>query len=131
MLAGLHVIFVGCHLLRTPCLGPCGDAQLKLMVEAGTLPADALSQGALAEYLAAIGVQHRAGQTAAAKTTRGHATESRTDPVDDSKVGLAVDSIKVNVKVEIRPSALPGERRGGLPSQHFRGPGALWPTPSC
>ena len=43
------------------------DAQLKLVVEAGTLPAGALSQGALAEYLAAIGVQHCAEQAAAAQ----------------------------------------------------------------
>ena len=72
-------------------------AQLKLVAEAGTSPAGALSQGALAEYLAATAALHRAEQPAAAKAASGHATESHT-PVDDSKV-LAVE-------VETRPSAL-------------------------
>ena len=53
-------------------------AQLKLVVEAGTSPADALSQGALSEYLAAIGVLHRAEQAAAAKAASGHAAASPT-----------------------------------------------------
>ena len=74
------------------------DAQLKLVVEAGTSPAGALSQGALSEYLAATGALHRAEQAAAAKAARGHATESHADPVDDSKA-LAVE-------VEPRPRAL-------------------------
>ena len=68
------------------------------MVEAGTSPAGALSEGALSEYLAATGVLHRAEQAAAAKAARGHATEPHADPFDDSKV-LAVE-------VETRPNAL-------------------------
>ena len=53
--------------------------------------------------LAAIGGQHRAEQAVATQATRSHATI-----VDDS---LAVDSTKVNDKVEIHPSTLPCERR--------------------
>ena len=78
--------------------GTLWDAQLKLVVEAGTLPAGALSQGALAEYLAAIGVLQCVEQAAAAKAASGHATESHADPVDDS-TALAVE-------VETHPSSL-------------------------
>ena len=70
------------------------DAQLKLVVEAGTSPAGTLSQGALAECLAATAALHRAEQSAAAKAASGHATESHT-PVDDRAV-----------EAETRPSVL-------------------------
>ena len=53
----------------------------------GTSPADARTQGARAEQLAAIGVLHRTEPAVAAEAARGHATS-----VDDS---LAVDSTKV------------------------------------
>ena len=63
--------------------GTLWDALLKLMVYAGTPPAEALSQGALAEQLAAIGGLHRAEQAVA--------TEAAATSVDDR---LAVDSTK-------------------------------------
>ena len=85
-------------LVEETVFGTLWDAPPKLLVKSGVLPAEALSQGALAEGLSAFDVQHRdGGQTAAEKATGGHATESHT-PVDDSNV-LAVE-------VETRPSAL-------------------------
>jgi len=45
--------------------GSLWDAQLKLNVKAGTLPADALNQGVLAEELSAIDAQNREEQASA------------------------------------------------------------------
>ena len=78
------------------------------------LPADALSQGALAEELSAFDAQHREEQAAASTAASGHATQSHTDPIDDSNVGLTVDATQANgtrSKVGIRLSALSDEKR--------------------
>ena len=88
-------------LVEDTVFGTLWDALLKLMVYAGTSPAAALSQRALADQLAAIGGLHRAEQAAA--------TEAAATSVDDS---LAADSPKV------RHPALQRAR-------------AFWPTSSC
>ena len=114
-------------------VGTLWDAQLKLLVKNGMLPTEALSQGALAEELSAFDTQRRDEQ-AAASTAAGHATQTRTDPIDDSKVDLTVDAIQVNgtrSKVDIRLSALSDEKRL-FSRRHLRGPGrTLRPTSSC
>ena len=91
------------------------DAAVKVLTKAGTMPADALSQGVSAEELSQIASQHRAEQTAAeqAQTAResGHATKS--DPVDDT-VDLTVHSIQLNgapSTVGIRLDALSDDAR--------------------
>ena len=92
-------------------------AAVKVLTKVGTMPADAFSQGVLAEELSQIASQHRAEQTAAeqAQTAResGHATKSHADLVDD-KVDLTVHSIQLNgapSMVAIRLDALPDDAR--------------------
>ena len=92
--------------------GSLWDAPLKLLVKGGTLPADALNQGTLAEELSAIDVQHREEQSATQLAAVG-----LPQPADDHHATIAdltVDSVKTDGtrnRVEIRLGALSDERR--------------------
>ena len=94
--------------------GTLWDGQLKVLVKAGTAPADALHQGTLAEELSAIDVQHREEQEAAAKATGAIRDDAAVTDDGDSKVDLIVDSVLpdgTRGQVDIRLNNLPEERR--------------------
>ena len=80
-------------------------------MKAGTLPADAPNQGAIAEELSAIDVQHREQQSAA------HLAARRVQPAEecvDDMTGLTVDAVQPDSsrgRVKIRLSALSDDKR--------------------
>ncbi len=95
--------------------GTLWDGQLKVLVKAGTMPADAVHQGLLAEELSAIDVQHREEQEAAAKTIGGANQQELPATEDgDHKVDLVVDSVLpdgTRGRMDIRLKSMSDDRR--------------------
>ena len=95
--------------------GTLWDGQLKVLVKGGTAPADALHQGALAEELSAIDVQHREEQEEAAKATGATPNDAAAAAEDgEVNVDLTVDSVLpdgTRGRVDIRLNNMSEDRR--------------------
>ena len=98
-------------LVEDAVFGSLWGAQLKLLVKAGAMPADALNQGALAEELSAMDVQHKEEQVVA-QSALVPGPPLAVDDWGDDRVDLTLDSVDGSqARVDIRFNAMPCDQR--------------------